>query len=680
MDAEAKTVSVKGISNTSTAPIIIPSIAKDGEEGYAVTTIEDKGFYGFSNVTSITLNEGLIHIGNRAFTKTTKVAGNIVIPSTVTFIGTAAFSGMINLTTRDTFKIMGKDVEAQKMTNTQYDSIFGGGTNAIVSIPDGSLMTYAKKYYWESIDLVSSTEIKRENVCYKIIGNEAQIMGYGQTPQGSIQFLDTVKILGKNYLVTSVVDSAFHHTNIVSLVFPKHLASIGKASFRNCNQLQTILFNDGVLSIGERAFTACANVSGNLIIPSSIQKIGNAAFYGLNKLDTIFMQSTLPPTCDVLKDIQYDSIFGGGVGAVIYVPCGSVSAYTKSYYTENLNISSNCETIIDNIIYQSKNETEAHIVGYKKNIVGKYNFHANIKIGENTYSVTEVADSAFHHTSITELSLPSSITAIGMAAFRNCNSLKTISSLGENLLSIGERAFTASSNIDGIVEFPHTLQVIGKAAFYNCNKIANIHLLSQTPPIVIPDGIYTAFTCDEATVSIPCGTFLEYKHNAFWSNFNLVDPCTNLIENVYYTLTDTGMIVVGYDTLPSQLAFKEQVTINGQTKDVVSIANRAFDGVQTLTSVTIPSSVKYVNNCAFLMCQKLSTLTLNEGIKLIGDSCFFGCVFTTLKTPTTLQNIGSYAFRDNSQMKTLVLNEGLEIIGERSFTNNSNLTETLIIP
>ena len=58
-----------------------------------VTTIGEYAFSSCLNLTKVTFQEGLKTIGNYAFTKCSLLTGNIVIPSTATEIGIDAFSG-----------------------------------------------------------------------------------------------------------------------------------------------------------------------------------------------------------------------------------------------------------------------------------------------------------------------------------------------------------------------------------------------------------------------------------------------------------------------------------------------------------------------------------------------------------------------------------------------------------
>ena len=86
------TVTITGCDKKASGHLIIPATIK----GKPVTSIATS-FYRCSNLTSITIPEGVTSIGNSAFHFCTSLK-NITIPDTVTSIGTAAFLRCTSLT------------------------------------------------------------------------------------------------------------------------------------------------------------------------------------------------------------------------------------------------------------------------------------------------------------------------------------------------------------------------------------------------------------------------------------------------------------------------------------------------------------------------------------------------------------------------------------------------------
>lgn len=128
-------------------------------------------------------------------------------------------------------------------------------------------------------------------------------------------------------------------------------------------------------------------------------------------------------------------------------------------------------------------------------------------------------------------------------------------------------------------------------------------------------------------------------------------------------------------------------TING--KKVTKIGNEAFANRISLTSISIPATVKEIAENAFKGDYKLESFTVDstspyytvqDNILYTKDmTVLVNCptkAVTTFTCPSTLKKIGGYAFYDPKDMglTSINFNEGLEEIGEAAFKGNDNLT------
>lgn len=65
-----------------------------------------------------------------------------------------------------------------------------------------------------------------------------------------------------------------------------------------------------------------------------------------------------------------------------------------------------------------------------------------------------------------------------------------------------------------------------------------------------------------------------------------------------------------------------------------------------ITEVTIPSSIKQIEDYAFSSCHSLTKVNLSEGLEILNNSVFFNCSeLREIKLPSTLKEIGPRAFR-----------------------------------
>jgi len=150
---------------------------------------------------------------------------------------------------------------------------------------------------------------------------------------------------------------------------------------------------------------------------------------------------------------------------------------------------------------------------------------------------------------------------------------------------------------------------------------------------------------------------------------------------------------------------KTLVQYKGKGGDVVipsgitRIAERAFYGLESVTSVTVPEGVKSIGgfafaNCgmmksitlpesleaieidAFVYCENLVDITLPKGLKELGNVAFRFCTsLTSIDIPEGVQEIGSSTFWGCSKLKNVTLHEGLEGIGGNAFVDCSSLEE-----
>ena len=80
--------------------------------------------------------------------------------------------------------------------------------------------------------------------------------------------------------VTSIGDWSFRNCeNLISVMLPNSLIRVGWCAFLGCENLECIRIPESVTDINPRAFAGCSSLS-EISLPLSIQRIGKEAFYG----------------------------------------------------------------------------------------------------------------------------------------------------------------------------------------------------------------------------------------------------------------------------------------------------------------------------------------------------------------------------------------------------------------
>lgn len=195
-------------------------------------------------------------------------------------------------------------------------------------------------------------------------------------------------------------------------------------------------------------------------------------------------------------------------------------------------------------------------------------------------------------------------------------------------------------DISGSVTIPETVTVgnikytvteIGNSAFYTCEGIEAAVL----PESITKIGNYAFSECIKLqSISLPAG------------------------------LSHVGMGAF------SSTALKELKL----TGDISVIAAKTFAGTE-LEVITLPSSVKTIEEYAFSGCDKLREIHLGNSITTIGDNAFARCkAMASVEFPATLSSIGKRAFINCQALKKLNLNR-VTTIGENAFEKCSALAD-----
>ena len=239
-----------------------------------------------------------------------------------------------------------------------------------------------------------------------------------------IQTIDSKAFFGCSFIrsvsipdsVTSIGERAFEGcTGLTSVTIPGSVTGIGDSAFKGCTGLTSVTIGNGVTSIGGIAFFGCTGLT-SVTIPDSVTSIGWIAFEDCTGLTSV----TIP-----------DSV----------TSIGGDAFYTTGYY----NNESNWE---NDVLYIGN-----YLIEAKNSISGSY------VIKSGTVCIVRVAFSGC--TGLTSVTIPDSVTSIGIKAFAGCTGLTSVT-IPDSVTSIGERAF------EGCNKLPYDLQVLGKSKSGGC--------------------------------------------------------------------------------------------------------------------------------------------------------------------------------------------------------------------
>ena len=524
----------------------------------SVTSIGSSAFSGCTGLTSITIPSSVTSIGSSAFSGCTGLT-SITIPDSVTSIGSSAFGNCENLTVT---------IQTDKIQTTQsnnWSGIFSGTTGLVVIFAEG--ITSIGNYAFSGCtgltgvtipDSVTSIGYDAFSGCN---GLQNVIIGNGVTSLNRFNFQNNTNLtsitIGNG--VTGIGEQAFYGcTGLTSVTIGNSVTSIGNYAFYNCTGLTSVTIPDSVTSIGTYVFYGCTGLT-SVTIPDSVTSIGNQAFRGCTGLTSVNIPDSVTSIgteafrgCTGLTSVTIpDSVTS--IGTEAFRGCTGLTSITipDSVTVIGNQAFANCEnltvTIQGNWDFSSSNYTLATIFSDNTGLV--------VIFGDG---VTSIGTMVFYNcTGLTSITIPDSVTSIGNQAFRGCTGLTSVT-IPDSVTSIGSSAFYGCAGLTSIT-IPDSVTSIGSSAFGNCE---NLTVTIQT------DKIQT--TSSDNWSGIFSGT--------------------------------TGLVVI----------FEEGIT---------SIGDYAFYGTSSqsyrfpgLTGVTIPDSVTSIGSSAFSGCTGLTSVTFNGTI------------------------------------------------------------------
>lgn len=124
--------------------------------------------------------------------------------------------------------------------------------------------------------------------------------------------------------VTSIGTFAFFSCfNFNSLSIPNSVKKIGDQAFYGCEALTSVTIPNSVTTIGNSAFFYCLGLT-SITISNSVKSIGEQAFGLCKDLTSITFEGITPP------EFGKDAFRGVNKSIPVYVPANSIEAYKKA--------------------------------------------------------------------------------------------------------------------------------------------------------------------------------------------------------------------------------------------------------------------------------------------------------------------------------------------------------------
>lgn len=133
-----------------------------------------------------------------------------------------------------------------------------------------------------------------------------------------------------------------------------------------------------------------------------------------------------------------------------------------------------------------------------------------------------------------------------------------------------------------------------------------------------------------------------------------------IIKGIKYCLdeqTMTASVIAKRNGYEGDIIIPEIVVSNRASYLVTSIGKNAFFSCKSLTSITLPDSIKSIGFGAFMSCESLSKITLPDSVKSIESDAFYRCEsLTEITIPNSVKSLGYEVFSNCISLKTITYN------------------------
>ena len=478
-----------------------------------VTDISYSAFYMCDGLTSIQVEEGNTVFDSRdncnAVIKTSECSlligcENTVIPSTVTAIGGAAFSGRTGLTS--------------VVLHNGITLIGGYAFEGCTNLTEVNLPVYTTT--------IGSAAFRGSGITQMIVPNTVKSIG-------TLAFMDCANLtnIQLSNKLTILENAVFKNcTSLLDIEIPPLVERIVNSCFMGCSSLRSISFGNSssLKKIEGFAFAECSSLT-SVVLPHTLQLLDQASFADCTSLNEVqFNGRNLTikhfafEHCDSLKEL--------------YIPyCVNVIKPLAFAYLPNM---TSVVVAPNNWIYDSRDSCNAIIETESNTLI------AGFSISKIPNTVTTIDTCAFYAVKgLSGLVIPESVKTICKGAFEYSD----ITELNlPGVETLDDFVFSHCDNLTSLV-LGKNIRSIGKLPLNCCSAMRSLTCMATVPPVLSAD-ICESIVYNYGTLYVPVGSVEAYKAADYWKKFKNIVGVPDVIPgdadgNGVITMSDVTNLI-----------------------------------------------------------------------------------------------------------------------------------------
>ena len=652
-----------------------------------LVTLEAHAFGATSHLFTVTVNasrEGIDYADGAFLTDADVGTGyvkSLIIGPNVKEINIIAIFGSSNLNSVEVDPANDNFVSSDALLSADGKRLlyyFDDPQTTSYTVPDTveviSTGVFAAAENLKTVVIGPNVKVIEDNAFYKNASIEEII--FTETPAGAQQ------------VELTIGDRAFYGNDaLTSITLPERTVSIGAYAFYSCDGFTSFVVPEGVKTIGDMAFANCSRLK-TITLPTTLEEVGDGfedistmsayttainIFYNSENLAEIKMNDG-GKKFGVVQNVLYEKDDEGdysvlafspylneGENGVITVPDTVSSTRDAAFFNSSR---------ITRIVFGNLEEGKKFTFG-KAVFATDYSAESALESLRLPQGLTEIPDKMFAETLIKEITIPNTVTKIGVQAFYKCLYLETVTfeDGGTAPLEIADGTMSSGT---GFTTYYGT--------FSGCVSLKSIVLPERLTKI----GAY-AFSSGNAK----SGTLQGFEDIIGIKSINIPSTVTNIGQYAFVGAVNLTEVKFAQKNA-NGLVISNNAFVNTSLGDVVLPEGTTKVGVlafseSTITSIYFPSSLTTLEAGqstwgVFYGCDKLTTVTFAENCQLtevpdylfnglktlksvnlencvvltgIGQMSFYGSGITSIKIPATVQTLDLVAFASCRDLTTV---------------------------